>query len=57
MAQYARPAADEKDRVAAEKAALAKLPAALDPETGGRVVMIAQCKGRLVNDSAPSRKR
>jgi hypothetical protein len=57
MAQHARPAADEKDRVAAERDALAKLPTALNPETGGRVVLIAQCKRRPVNESAPSRKR
>jgi hypothetical protein len=57
MAQYARPAADEKDRVAAEKDALAKLPTALNPETGRRAVMIALCRRRPVNESTPPRKR
>jgi hypothetical protein len=57
MAQYARPAADEKDRVAAEKDALAKLPTALNPETGRRAILIALCRRRLANEATPSRKR
>jgi hypothetical protein len=57
MALYARPGANEKDRVAAEKDALAKLPAALGPETGRRAVLIAQCRRRPANEPAASRKR
>jgi hypothetical protein len=57
MAQHTRPAADEKDLIAAEKDALAKLPVALNPETGRRAVLIALCRRRPMTEPTPSRKR
>ena len=55
MAQYARPAADEKDRIATGQDALARLSAALNPETGRRAVMIALCRRRPATEAAPPR--
>jgi hypothetical protein len=57
IAQYARPGADAKGPVAVQKDALAKMDTSLNPETGGRAVMIAQCRRRPANEAAASRKR